>query len=380
LPRIVLTPKVVYALRSEERTVYWDDHPQSPPRFGVRVNGTRAAYVVVVGKAWLSLGSTRAVTLDAARDLARAAIGRAAQGLDPRPTKARGRGGEITVAQMVSAFIAAGTVAPLTALKYTRVVNRLGKFGQRQANSVLRSELAGHLATYKPGMRDYVLKILKTAYRWARDEEVRPDVTMVTRDPTRKIEALTRGKVRLRPLTAEEIKKLWHGVEILTPPKRGYLRLLLLLALRRGEAHAATWRDIDLDGGTWTVRTTERKIKKAKKASTPDLVVPLHPFAIRELRTLTGLPRPFPFSVDNIPKEMKLSSGIPDVYPHALRDTVSTWMESEGCPPHVLSLVLGHVSVPGSTASDVHYTRRQRPAEVKAWLFRWADYVEGLVR
>jgi integrase len=385
MPRCVLTPRTVSTLGSvKKREVVWDDHPQAPPRFGVRISSTKRTYVVCIGDTWISLGDVRGIGLEDARRLARVAIGRVAAGLDPRgdqpvePSK-------VTVSQLLDKYISSRPLSPHTLRKYTEILKRhLGSLAGRQANALVRSDLRTYLDSFKSrSMRDYTFRLLRAAFRWGLEEEVKPDVPLVQRDPTRGLKELQGGKKRERFLTDAEIKAVWWGVEKLGVVKATYVRILLLLAFRRGEAYLSTWDMIDLDKGTWTLPPEIRKIKTDRKHRTPPLIVYLPALAVELLSRLRPHTnhRPFVLSVNNVAFEMKHASGVLDIAPHDLRRTAVGWMESEGAPPHILSGVLGRTGrLPGSEAADLHYIRGLRPKEVHAWLERWAGHVREVVR
>jgi hypothetical protein len=63
---------------------------------------------------------------------------------------------------------------------------------------------------------------------------------------------------------------------------------------------------------------------------------------------------------------------------HDLRRTAVTGMVELGVPPHVVELVVNHVSGTRSGVAGV-YNKSEMLQERKAALDRWATHVEGLV-
>jgi integrase len=384
MPRSVLTPAVVLRLRpGKKRQLIWCDSPQSPPRFGVRLGASRAVYVVVVDGVWITLGNVRSVSLDDARKLARVAIGKAADGLDPRGDKVETS--KVTVSRLLEMYIASRDLALATKRKYEEILKKhLGPMAHRQADSLIRSDWTKFLSSFESlSMRDYTLRLMRAAYRWGRDEEIKPGLTIVTRNPVHGIKEMVAGKRRERVLTDQEIKAVWTSVERLGPVKATYIRILLLLALRRGEAYLSKWDQIDLENGVWMIPSVIRKVRRDRVHLVPALIVPLPALAVELLRSMkphTDGVRPFRLSVTDIARDMKLVSGVMDIAPHDLRRTAVRWMEVSACPPHILAAVLGRTGrLPGSEAADVHYVLGQRPAEVRVWLERWAERVCELV-
>jgi integrase len=386
MPDITFTPKTVAALFSEKRAVFWDSSPLSPPRFCARVNRDKAVYYIVIANVWVKLGSTRAMSLEDARKAARVAYGRAAAGEDPRPTQLKPPPDTITVHELLMRYIQSRErqLAPATLSKYRYEAAKVGEtpFGKRKSSSLVRADVEQYLDTIpKVSVRDYRFRLLRAAFRWGLDEEIKPGVFVITRDPTRKIREMEQGKKRTRRLSDDEIKKVWHGVESLGIAKSVYLRLLLLLGLRRGEAYLARWSDFDLDAATWTIPPEHRKIKRTRMYLAGPLMVPLPPIAVellRDLKRFTGTSKPFRLSVANSGMLLKTASGVPDAFPHSFRATIAGRLEAAGCPPHTIRLVLGRAPKEYE-AADLHYVTGQRPAEVRRWLEWWAEEVARIV-
>jgi integrase len=386
VPKINLTPKVVAGLQSTKREVYWDTSPLSPPRFCVRVNGLRGVYYVVIGSTWVKLGDTRGITLEDARKAARVAYGKAAAGEEPRPTQLKPDPETVTVRDLIGRYIQSRqSLSTETLKKYTYEAGKIGDtpFGKRKAGSVITQDVREYLATIdKVSVRDYRFRLLRAAFRWGTDEEVRPGQFIVLRDPTRRIQEVEPGKKKDFRLTDDDFRKVWLSVEELGLVRSTYIRMLGLLALRRGEAYKAEWSHIDLDGRTWTIPTENRKIPGRVKHLVPDLVVPLPDVAVdmlRDLKRLVGGKRPFVLSVTDVPQMTKRVSGVPGFHPHAFRKLISEKLEAAECPPHVLRLILGRVPKEYESA-DLFYVANKRPAEVRRWLEWWAECVSTVTR
>jgi integrase len=87
--------------------------------------------------------------------------------------------------------------------------------------------------------------------------------------------------IRSRVLKDYEIGVLWRAAGLLDFPFGPLVQLLLLTALRRGEASDVTWSEIDLDAKLWTIPAERMKGGAAH-------IVPLTPDIIT---LLEGLPR-----------------------------------------------------------------------------------------
>lgn len=404
---IELTPRAVAVLLSERgvRRAIFDGHRLAPRGFVLRLSGTGggAYYLLATTRAgrrtWVRLGDVRTLTLDAARDAARVRAGELAKGGDPvhearearhqareQATQERRDAKAPHVAALVRAYVDAKArrLATVTEGGYRELLARYiapSVLGRKRAGVVSRGDVREFMARWHGrATGDQLLALLRAAYRWGQLEEIEPGVPLVERDPTRGVEFTARRR-RTRALSDAELRAWWPALEALGPVKAGYLRLLVLLGLRRGESHAARWRDIDLDARTWTVPTERRKVRVTVRELVPDLVVPLSPLAVE---ILAGLPRRgervFPLSVGTIGGEMKAATGLRDVTIHDLRRTCSVGLEQLGAPPYVISLALGHSRVAGTSDADMHYVLSRRPAELRAWLATWSQHVARVVR
>jgi integrase len=183
-----------------------------------------------------------------------------------------------------------------------------------------------------------------------------------------------------------EVVAFWIGTEKLGLVSRAFVRLLLLLGFRRGEAALALWKDVDLDGepAVWHVPAEVRKGRVAGSAGERRaLDVPLPALAVRILRELreatAGSQRLFPkLWLGGLGAELKAATGLVDLTLHDLRRSMTSGLQRLGAPPHVIAAALGHVET-GGADSDAHYRHGGRFEEHAVWLRRWAEHVERLV-
>jgi integrase len=89
---------------------------------------------------------------------------------------------------------------------------------------------------------------------------------------------------RKRALTADEIKALWGNIDKteveMAIPTRLELKLLLVMAQRRGELTFARWPHLDLDARLWTIPVELLKSSHAKRSRPEPYLVPLSPLAL----------------------------------------------------------------------------------------------------
>ena len=159
-------------------------------------------------------------------------------------------------------------------------------------------------------------------------------------------------------------------------------RFMLLTAARCSEVCDATWDEIDLDRGVWTIPASRRKNTRRTR-QTADHVVPLPRQAVSLLRQLYPDGR-LMFTgargarLTNWPRwSARLENRLGfDLSPHSLRRTCATMAGDLGHPPHVVSALLGHRAIGGQLVSAYNQSRYSR--EVEATLQEVADLADAL--
>jgi len=170
------------------------------------------------------------------------------------------------------------------------------------------------------------------------------------------------------------------------------LEFLILSAARSGEVREATWAEIDLEGGTWTIPAGRMKTRRDSKRR--DHVVPLSGRmveileAARSLAVLDnpagGAPRPdqhvFPGAKSGRPlSDMTLRAvmrriGVEDYVPHGFRSAFRDWAGSRHDVPRELAEeALAHVL--GDVESA--YRREQSVERRRVVMEAWAAHCSG---
>jgi integrase len=205
-------------------------------------------------------------------------------------------------------------------------------------------------------------------------------------------------KGRDRLLGREEMKAIWAATEPENPLTQGIFRLVALTVSRVGAVRAMKWRDVDLDGGTWTIPEDDFKGKR-------DFAVPLSPEAraiLRELHELTGAgeyvfpgradgKRPHITSTNKALQRIRKRSRVEDWNLHDWRTAFRTWAlrprEPEpgepaglGLTEPVADLILGHK--PSGVGYDHYQADRARYllAERRAGLNAWAEFLREAIK
>jgi integrase len=197
-------------------------------------------------------------------------------------------------------------------------------------------------------------------------------------------------KPRQRTLTDREIALIWKATEgdpAVTYPIGPYLRLLLILGVRRNELAEATWAEFDFDGSTWKLEDTRTKNGETRTIPLPGMAVDI----LSSLPRFTGGANLFSSSAGRAPwtsydrskkqfdrKVAKLNDDV-QITPwrfHDLRRTArSNWSALE-IPFVVAELMLGHRQGGVAAHYDHHTYGREMRAGFEAWCARLRSIVE----
>jgi integrase len=154
----------------------------------------------------------------------------------------------------------------------------------------------------------------------------------------------------------------------------GAARFMLLTAARREEVVGATWAEIDLEKGTWTIPASRRKDTRApsrrRRRAAADHVVPLSRQARALVETL-GKSKEADLvfiggrgsKLTNWPRwsaQLYKRIGVASVTPHTLRRSAATMAGDLGCAPHVISAMLGHRVIGGALIAGYNQSRFTR--------------------
>ena len=381
--------------------VRWDD---DIPGFGVRVypSGKKSfvlSYRNARGKKrLLVLGRYGAdLTLDQARTKAIRERGRIAEGTDPVGERKAARSTSITAEtpfrDVVHDFID----------KYAKIKQRTWKETDRTLRvncadwlakpiaSITKADvyglLEGFIAEGQDAKARVTLAWLRTMFRWAAKREI------VERSVMADIEIEIERKVRKRAYTPKEVKAIWKGATSLGPIEAGFVKLTLLLGVRKSELAGMRRSEFDdPDNPTlWTVPHERTKTRKSQKEDRVYLV-PLPKLAQRVIKGLPRLDENLVFPGRDpgrtkgggkqkprkplvpgmaLKAKVREKSKVADWTYHACRDTIATWLQDQGHSKYERGLVLNHSEV-GVTADYSH----GYPVELKrALLEEWADHV-----
>jgi len=192
---------------------------------------------------------------------------------------------------------------------------------------------------------------------------------------------------RKRILSDTELLLIWKATADLSEagyPLDHFVRLLLVLGVRRGSLAGATREQFDLAKAEWVIPRT--------KNDDPHLV-PLPALAVRIIEAMPTFTGPYVFSTtfgkrpissfhrlkqrldDNI---AKLNGGIPiaDWRNHDLRRTMRTGLSALQVPPLVAEIVIGHRLQGIQAVYDLHSYANEKRDALEQWAHRLISIVE----
>ncbi len=257
---------------------------------------------------------------------------------------------------------------------------------ERPISSITKTDtyelLDGFIADGHEAKARVTLAWLRTLFRWAVKRDILDTSIMEG------IEIEIERKVRRRFYTDREIKAVWKAAENLDATEGGFVKLCLLLGVRKSELAGMRHSEFDDQGDPtlWTIPHERTKTRKTRKEEQVYLV-PLPKLAQRILKRL---PRRhddlvFPGRLagrpmvpgDAIKNRVHQYSGVKDWTYHACRDTVTTWLQTEGHSEFERGLVLNHAGAGTVTADYSH----GYPVKLKRELLeKWAQHVENVVQ
>lgn len=235
---------------------------------------------------------------------------------------------------------------------------------QKVAPAHIRGVVDGLVGRYAPRTVRKVVGHLRALFREALHLE------LVARNPVEAVRVRFPNEEKAaRALEPHEVARLLEAAEASRSKDMALLlKLILATGLRRGEALALQWRDIDLDRGevrVWRAwaRVGDKGAFTSPKTPTARRVVPLPIDLLRHLRArkeelleklspeeveetfLFGGSRPLePNSFNHYLRRLAERAGLGRVRVHDLRHTWATLALSRGVPLEVVSERLGHAS------------------------------------
>jgi integrase len=259
MPRVKLTEKTVARLRAPtadgKQTVYWDEELRG---FGVLCSGVSTTKSYIAQRD-LPSGKTRRVTvasvserslIDAKREAAEILVDMR-RGLDPKTA----RRGSPTLRSALAAYLSArADLRPRSAAGYRDAVERLLadwldlRLSDKSRDMVedRLQKIAAEASTRRTGATGHAaansaMRALRAIYNFAADRTALPP------NPVRLRKLWLPVHPRTGTVADDDMPAFYRAVtELPNPIHRDYLLLLLFTGLRRREAAALRWSEVDL--------------------------------------------------------------------------------------------------------------------------------------
>ena len=329
----------------------------------------------------VTIGRTNVLTLEQATERGKELLAVFYTGRDPKA----GRRGEATLRSALEEYLALrADLKPRSVANYRDLVQRhLAQWLDRPLRSVTRQMVEERLraigARTGNASANGTMRALRVLYNFSADRAP-PDNPMPP-NPVRLKKTWLPVEVRTRSVKADELPRFYAAVRALrNQVARDYILLLLFTGLRRREASALTWSEVDLDARV--IRLPAARAKAGRKLDLPmsDLV-----FDLLSARRALGDARwvfPAPSASGHIeePKfpfaQVGRATGI-SVSAHDMRRTFVTVAEGADISPLALKALVNHALGNDVTEGYVQMTaeRLRGPAQrVAAELKRLCGY------
>jgi len=384
MPRTKLTAQTLKTLRpvGGRRTEYFDPLLRG---FSVRVSPTgRKTFCVLYrrGKRLrrYTLGTHPPVNLSEARQLARAALARAAMGGDPASRKVEERHAA-TLAELSAEYLE--RYAKPNKRSWREDERRLRKnilpsLGPALAKEICRADLRRLLDDIvrrgSPSEANQTHALLRKIYNWAISQD------LVDASPCRGLPRPARPRQRHHVLTEEAVRTFWQAVSCERPVVAAALKLRLLTAQRGGEVLSMRWQDVALDRAWWTIPSERSKNRLPHRVPLSDAAIDV---LIRLGRSDSVWVFPSPTragplrSTQKAIERIRRRAGI-ELRGHDLRRTAASFMASMGVPRLVIAKILNHVETGVTAVYDRHSYDREKRDALDAWAERLQAMVEGI--
>jgi integrase len=350
---------------AKHQCIYWDS---TLPCFGLRVYpSARRVYVcsyrIRRRKRLALLGRADVLTLDQARKMAIAYLGKVAGNEDPQDESDRLRSLK-TVAELYSAYIENHAKKKRAYWKNDASCLRrriLPSLGARLAASIVPADIESihsEVGSQHPYAANTLLDIVRNMFNWGKV------AGLVPADHANPILGIKwfPERQRRRYITTVEMPEFIRALEAEDNEYARYgLWLLLLLGLRSIELLKAKWTDIDWDMGTLFVGLTkngEPLLAPLGDAAMERLkIIPRianNPYIIcghKRGRPLTGLGEPL--------RRVLARAGLQNIRVHDIRRTVGSWLAQSGVSLHLIGDVLNHRD-PKTTLGYAYFQTQQR--------------------
>jgi integrase len=330
----------------------------------------------------LLLGSAEVLNADQARVAAKKVLAEIALGGDPQAERATRRSADrFTLASVVEEYLAAkdGAVRPRTFTEVRRYLAgpHFKPLHIMPIDQVARRDVAARLLTITRERGAVAAARARSAlsdlFAWAMGQG------LVESNPVVGTNKPKTAPSRDRVLDDAELATVWNAAA--DDDFGRIVKLLILTAQRRTEVGRMTWREVDLDQGTWTIPAARTKNGREHTLPLPPLALDIIAGTPRMAgRDYLFGPRAAGFTSWNRPKQIldrRLGDHVEAWRLHDLRRSAATRVCDLGVAPHVVEQILNHHSGHRSGVAGI-YNRSSYQREVRAALALWDDHIRSI--
>lgn len=330
----------------------------------------------------IGLGSLKTISLSRARERCREVRTAIAEGVDPltlwKPTPPMARFFDEVAQEFVEQTLNGKTQQQATSRLKRYAFPTLGKLQIQSIDAISISDALRPIWTKKPETalrtRDLILRTLRYA---------RPDgallMTTLARAVSDRLGAQPDNK-NFESMPYPQVPSFVGKVEAKNTMGSLALRFTILTAARSGETRFATWREMDLNAGVWTVPAERMKMKRPHR-------VPLSPQAIAVLKGARAMPNA-DLKADSLVFPSKTGKPLSDrtmikilrsmkepFHVHGFRSSFRDWAaEQTSMPGEIAEAALAH-AVPN--AVEAAYRRTTFFDKRREMMEAWGSFCDG---
>lgn len=332
----------------------------------------------------LTLGRYGILTLSAAREMARQALGDLADGIDPSVRRMRAR---LKPACDRDTFV--GLVDEYF-VKYAKHNNRswhetrrlltrefVSKWSARDIRQIDKSDVNSVLdqivARGSSHTANHAFACLRRLFNWAVERGYLEHSPCAGSKPPTPIVS------RERVLSDQELANVWRAATDISYPYGRIVQLLILTAQRRDEVAQMRWEDLDLNNGIWTIPAALNKSNREHTVPLPDICLQIINACPRDHSQLVFPARGKDVAVSGFSKwkrQLDERCGVKNWRIHDLRRTAATGMAALDVEPHVIDRVLNHAQ---HGIAGV-YNRYKYRDQISNALAVWSNHVATLIK
>ena len=328
----------------------------------------------------MNLGCYPEVTLETARGKFEDARRKVKNGVDPLDEQEAAKQEQITaftVAKLVEEFVTKWvkkSKSTRSAYNDERALNVdvVPAWGKRKAKDIRRRDailLMEQVAERAPGQAQYLAKVCRKMFSFGLQREIveiNPFVEMVKTIP--ELSPTRRDRV----LSADEVKTVWHGIDLGAGSEATKQILKMILATGQRPSEVCGMRQSEIDGDWWTIPAARMKNKKSHRVFLTKLAKSLIPDTENEII----------FSADACDKTdrraihvgtlsyaLKRSNcyGVTHWTPHDLRRTCRTFLSEIGIPREHAEAVISHTLQGVEGTYNRHTYDKEKQAALESW-------------